>query len=194
MGIWHSFEYREHLRPLRCILTICNHRDSTTCPKTHRRNSAPMARNRRNLPALLSEEARAVCVAETCGLTLHHSPSYSLIKKPGQIVRTNRTNCPDPLPDPAVPPRKSLSRKCRCRRHSAPATSSMHTPSRLPFFWLPLTRFWLGCVNICLARAIIGASASPPSSEMAWCHRSLNQTYIIGSWPNLAELSAGSDR
>src|SRR5271167_4309784 len=34
LGIWHSFEYREHLRPLRCILTICNHRDSTTCPKT----------------------------------------------------------------------------------------------------------------------------------------------------------------
>jgi hypothetical protein len=34
LGIWHSFEYREHPRPLRCILTNCNHRDSTTCPKT----------------------------------------------------------------------------------------------------------------------------------------------------------------
>src|ERR1019366_417935 len=61
-------------------------------------NSAPMARNRRDLPALLSEEARAVRAAQACGLTLHHSPSYSLIKERGQIVPRVGTNCPNPLP------------------------------------------------------------------------------------------------
>src|ERR1039457_7290820 len=61
-------------------------------------NSAPMARNRRDLPARLSKEAHTVRAAQACGLTWHHSQSYSLIKKPGQIVRTIRPNCPDLLP------------------------------------------------------------------------------------------------
>jgi hypothetical protein len=51
-----------------------------------------------NLPALLSEEARSVHGAETCGLTLHHRPSYSLIKERGQIVPRVGTICPNPLP------------------------------------------------------------------------------------------------
>jgi hypothetical protein len=62
---------------------ICGNREAD------RSNSAPVAGNRGDLPSLLSEKVRTICASETCGLTRHHSPSHSLIKKPGQFVRTS---------------------------------------------------------------------------------------------------------